>query len=220
MDPLFAQFNNPNNNFPGNPNFNPAAAAGMIAGILLCWLVVYYAVVVVVCLVHSKALSRVSPENRLMEPGRVWLALIPLFAGVWFPIMALETIWSLRREFEARGWHRRGDDYGRKMWITWQTIPLAGYLFIFIPLIGPFILLACGLAALVCFIIYLVQISGFGRQLADGGYDEDDYGDRPRSRSRRAADVDDEYEDDRPRNRRRDDDDYDDDEEDRPRRRR
>jgi hypothetical protein len=161
----------------------------------------------------SRALRRCRPRNRRMEPGQVWLNLIPCFNIVWIFITVTRLADSLRDEFDDRRLRADGD-FGRTLGITYNVLNLLGA----IPYIGAIF----SLAGLVCFILYWVKIAGYSRQLLEdsedryNSYDErDDEGDdrgykdregddRP---SRRRRYEDDEYED-RPR-RRRDDDEYD-----------
>lgn len=193
MPPLFAQVqNNANDEIP------PEALAVFI-GIMAVILVVALVIAIFFLLTLSKALSRCSPRNRTMEPGQVWLNLIPLFNIVWQFVTVNRVSESLSNEFYARGWDRRGgEDYGKSVGTTYcvmnviSLIPYCGGLF--------------GLIGLVCFIIYWVKVAGFSAKLAGraGAYD-DDYDDR------------DDRDDDRPR-RGRDRDDRDDDYDDRPQR--
>jgi len=60
-----------------------AAAAVALLGILCLILIVAIVIAIFYLLTLQKALSRVSPRNRLMEPGMVWLSLIPLFNIIW-----------------------------------------------------------------------------------------------------------------------------------------
>jgi hypothetical protein len=165
-----------------------------VGGILLVWLVL----AIFFLLTLHKALARCRPRNRTMEPGMVWLNLIPVFYLAWQFVTVLRVAESLRNEFRDRGWHRRGDNYSQGVGITTcimlilSCIPYCGAIFL--------------LVWLICFIIYWVQIAGYSSQLASGEFsaddrdedydNDDDDDDRPRrSRDRREDDDD----DDRPR---------------------
>jgi len=177
---------------------DPAAAAGLAVGILI-----FYAVIILIAigiqvmflLSMSKCFKAISPRNRQMQPGQVWLALIPLFGFVWTIIMILKLSDSLRDEYDDRG--IRGDgDFGKTLGIVY--------------IVSSFI---CGPVALITFIMYWIKVAGYSKQLLSrGGYaddDDEDEDDRPRKRRSRDDDDDD---DDRPRKRRRRDEDDDDDE--------
>lgn len=197
MLPLFAQVNRQQ---PGGP---PPDPGGMLA-VCGCYLVVFAVLLVVQVLFLrsvSRCLQQVRPRNREMEPGQVWLNLIPLFGAVWIILTVIRVSDSLRKEYDDRG--LRGDgDYGKTTGLVYT--------------IG---MLVCGLVGLVGWVMYWSKIAGYTRELeTDPGYGDDYEDDRPRRRSSRR---DDEYDDDdRPRNRRRDDDEYEEDDgDDRPRRR-
>src|SRR5262245_51980891 len=105
-----------------------------------------------------------------MEPGMVWLNLIPLFNVVWMFITATRLSESLRNEFYDRGWGRRTEDYGQGLGIATcalllaSNIPYAGCLFF--------------IGWIVCFIMYWLKIAGYSSQLAAGAADyRDDYDD-------------------------------------------
>lgn len=108
----------------------------------------------------SKALHRCHPSNRTMEPGMVWLNLIPLFGMVWMFVTYLRLSESLKNEFRDRGWHRRDEDYGQMLGVTASALVM-----------GSGALGYCGLpfviAGFVCWILYWVKIADFSRQLAE-----------------------------------------------------
>lgn len=142
----------------------------------------------------SKALGRCSPENRTMEPGMVWLNLIPCFGLIWIFITVTRMSESLGNEFYARRMDERGNDYGKSLGITYNALFLAGMI--------PYIGILFSLGGLVCWIMYWVKIAGFSSQLAassSSGYDDDDYDDRPRKRKKRRMiddyDDEDDYDD-------------------------
>ncbi len=117
----------------------------------------------------SRALRRCRPRNRRMEPGQVWLNLIPCFNIVWIFITVTRLADSLRDEFDDRRLRADGD-FGRTLGITYNVLNLLGA----IPYIGAIF----SMAGLVCFIIYWVKIAGYSRQLFEddeeryAGYDE------------------------------------------------
>src|SRR5688572_13284226 len=89
---------------------DPAAAELLGGGFLAMMLTVVcvalaigIAIAVFYCLTLSKALKQVRPGNRDMEPGQVWLVLIPFFNLYWNFKIASDIPSSLRREFRERG---------------------------------------------------------------------------------------------------------------------
>ena len=170
---LFAQAQNPNNNGDPPPEFVIALLV-FVGVVLLVWLVV--AICFLISL--SKALARCHPRNRTMEPGMVWLNLIPLFNLVWQFITVNRVAESLDNEFYDRGWDQRGEDYGRSIGTTSCVLNLLGCI--------PYCGMLFGIGALVCFIIYWVRIAGFSSQLASRPDDkyEDEYDDEGDERNR------------------------------------
>ena len=96
----------------------------------------------------QKALNRCSPECRAMQPGMVWLMLIPLFNIVWQFFIVLNMAKSLAAEFQKRG---IAED------------PSPGQTFGLVMCIGNLI---CGPVGLICWIIYWVKIAGYSSKIA------------------------------------------------------
>jgi hypothetical protein len=178
--PLFAQFQPQPNNGP------PDEFMAIFIGVVCVALVVGLVILILYLLTLSKALSRCRPANRTMEPGQVWLNLIPLFNIVWQFITVTRVAESLKNEFYDRGWDDRGD-FGKSVGTAYCVLNLAG----FVPFIGGLF----SLAGFVCFIIYWVKIAGHSKELAGDGGGYNDYDDRPRKRRSRDDDYDD-YDDD------------------------
>lgn len=100
-------------------------------------------------------LQAVAPQNRRMEPGLVFLMLIPLFNLFWNFWVVIKLRDSLQAEFTARS--LQGDGFGYGVGLAMSILYICGI----IPLLG---LLAL-LAALICWIIYWVKMAGYKRQL-------------------------------------------------------
>lgn len=183
MTALLAQANNNFNNGPFNGNDNEVLIVVLIVvGILL---VIGLIVTIFFLMMLSKTLSRCAPENRTMEPGMVWLNLIPCVSLVWQFITVSRVAESLDNEFYDRGWDQN-DDYGRSLGTTTCVLNLLGI----IPYIGGLF----SLGWLVCGIIYWVKIAGYSKQLAAGESFEgdDDEDERPRKKKKRRDEYDDE----------------------------
>jgi hypothetical protein len=184
---LFAQQNKFGQQPPPGGGGDAAAAAGFF--ILYMVAIGIFGVVMLVLQILflmslSKCLAAVSSRNRKMEPGQVWLNLIPFFNYVWLILTILRVSESLENEYESRG--LRGDgDFGKMMGIMY-------YVSMFV----------CFCVTPILLILYWMKIAGYTKALTEGGG-----GSRSRSRAR-----DDDYDDDddRPRRRRRDEDDEDD----------
>jgi len=73
----------------------------------------------------QNALCRVSPRNRLMEPGMVWLMLIPCFNIIWQFFIATRVPGSLRNEFRDRN-RDDGSDYGNGIGLARGILDIVG----------------------------------------------------------------------------------------------
>ena len=153
----------------GNPPPSPVEV-----GVALLF---YGAIIAVALTVHiffllslSRCFKQISPRNREMEPGQVWLNLIPVFGFVWMILTIIRLSSSLKNEYWDRGLREDGD-FGQ--------------------LIGIFYLVTgfCGCISFVLWIIYWVKIAGYTRTLMETAG-------RRRSRRQDEYDDDDDYRDD------------------------
>ncbi|MGA2908483.1 MAG: hypothetical protein ABSE36_12330 [Terracidiphilus sp.] len=105
----------------------------------------------------SRALEKCSPASRTMQPGMVWLMLIPFFGLIWnfFIVLALSN--SLGREFPARGVTQLDPEPGKSIGLPMCVCMACGI----IPLLG----VIASLIALVLWVVYWVKIAGFSRLL-------------------------------------------------------
>lgn len=108
----------------------------------------------------QRVLNRVRPENRRIEPGRVYLNLIPVFNVVWAPATVVLVAESLRNEYRARGLDSPDEDYGRSLGVTLLTLLATGILFYPAFLTYP--------AALVVWVLYWVRVNRHARELKTG----------------------------------------------------
>ncbi len=176
----------------GNANAQPGLG-GQEMLVIFC----FYGVAIAVGLVIqcfflntlSKCFKEIAPCNRSMEPGKVWLCLIPLFGTVWIFLVVLKLAESLEKEYRSRGLHGDGD-FGKKN----------GLIYLILSIIGCCI-------GLIFWIMYWMQIAGYTKELREGvgsrgrdrgGETEDEY------RERRSRQSDDGAEDERKPRRRRD----------------
>jgi hypothetical protein len=138
-------------------NLSDMAVLSAIGGVLAFFLLFWLVVTIFFLLTLQKALSRVAPERRTMNPPMVWLALIPLFSVVWnfFVVIALSK--SLGAELTARNIPHEAEP-GKLIGLIWAGLTAA----CLIPGIG-FLL---GIPALVMWIIYWVKIAGFSSKIA------------------------------------------------------
>lgn len=105
-------------------------------------------------------LRRVSPEHRRMEPGQVWLNLVPIFNLVWATVTVERVAESLRSEFRERGMDGPSESYGRGL--TLLGLLASGVLFYPAFVTYP---IALGYA-----IAYWRQLNGYAERLKPGAY--------------------------------------------------
>jgi len=143
------------NDFDGFGLFAGIAALGVLTVILLGVL----AAVIFYLLTMQKALNRCSPANRTLEPGMVWLQLIPVFGMVWSFIVVLKTSESLGAELRHRGITGMESSPGRGVGLASCILSAWVSLVGWMPYIGQFMSSLPGLAGIVCWIVYWVRIS-------------------------------------------------------------
>ena len=102
-------------------------------------------------------LKRISAENRVVEPGNVWLMLIPIFNLVYAFILYPKISESIKNEFLKRGLSDSGD-FGKSLGTAMAVLGLCG----FIPVLGGF----DSIAILVIWIIYWVKMSEYKSKLS------------------------------------------------------
>ena len=158
---LFAQMRGP----VGGESFNQGPDETFFA-FLIIFIVIAFAIGLTVQIFYlltlSRCYSRISPRHRRMEPGQVWLNLIPIFGVIWIFFTTIRLADSLSNEYRER--RLRGDgDFGRSLGITYPILFLASAL----PCIGGFV----ALGGMVCWIMYWVKIAGYSRQLLEDNSD-------------------------------------------------
>jgi hypothetical protein len=108
----------------------------------------------------TRILSRISPENRRMEPGEVWVNLVPVVNLVW-PIVTVERVGeSIRAELAARNRVKKKDAFGKTSGLI--ALVLVGVVFLFIPagvVTLPF--------AFLYGVVYWVQLNGYAKRMTE-----------------------------------------------------
>ena len=146
--------------FLAQADVTSAQAAAMKAGFaigLLIGCAIFLIPFIFYLLTLQKALNRCSPENRAMNPGMVWLTLIPLFGLVWQFFVVINVAKSLGAEFQKRGMAEEPQP-GKTLGLVTCILSCCGII--------PFLGILCSLGALVCWIIYWVKIAGYSAKLA------------------------------------------------------
>ncbi|MCW3071580.1 MAG: hypothetical protein JWO44_1470 [Bacteroidetes bacterium] len=129
-----------------------AIAIAVIAGILIGLIpMIFY------LLTLQNTLNEVSPHNRQMPPGQVWLMLIPFFGMVWQFIVVNRIADSLRAECTERNIPMEEERPGASIGLAYCILFCCGI----IPILGSL----ASIAGLVCWIIYWIRIAGYKTKL-------------------------------------------------------
>lgn len=149
-----------------------AGIIGVVIAVMIGVLLVLLVVAVFYLLTLQTALSRVAPHNRKMEPGMVWLSLIPCVNIVWQFFIAIQVPDSLKAEFQERG-RDDGSDYGKSIALTNCILGLATGVVTSVRATSPeMAMLAHGLnlvaaaVQLTLFIMFWVKIANYSAVLA------------------------------------------------------
>ena len=122
--------------------------AGVIA---ILFLLAFLAVVVFFILTQQWTLQAISPENRKMPPGYVWLQLIPVFNFYWQFIIVTRISESIALEYERLSIEKKETYPTRAIGMTTWVI----YFITFIPVVKS----VASLAWIICCIIYWVMMN-------------------------------------------------------------
>jgi hypothetical protein len=134
--------------------------AAMLGGGCLIFVLLGLAVAIAVAIFYiltiQKALNLVGERHRKMEPGMVWLMLIPLFNLVWHFFVVKNVSESIKSWAAENG----------------QSVGDAGYTIGLVACIAnccgliPLVNVLAGPAGLVCFIIWWVKVAGFNKLMS------------------------------------------------------
>lgn len=106
----------------------------------------------------QNTLEKISPENRTMPPGNVWLILIPIFGMAWQFVVVNNMATSLAAEFKSRGITVDEPRPGYSIGIA--------YCILLLTTIIPFLGFLAGIGGFVCWIIYWVKINDYKLKLS------------------------------------------------------
>jgi hypothetical protein len=105
----------------------------------------------------SGVLRKCSPSSRTMQPGMVWLLLVPLVSLIWNFLVVIAIADSLRNEFKLRNVPIEDPDPGKSIGIA---MAVCGACCV-IPLVN----ILAGLAGCVLWIVYWIKIADYSRRL-------------------------------------------------------
>ena len=126
----------------------------MVAGLIF---VIILTVQIFYILTLSRALGKCSPPARTMEPGMVWLLLIPLVGIVWHFLVVFALSNSLGNELRARGILNGPPEPGKSIGLAFSICWACS--------VVPLVNLPSMPAALILGILYWVKIAEFSRVL-------------------------------------------------------
>ncbi|HWB27088.1 MAG TPA: hypothetical protein VG738_16510 [Chitinophagaceae bacterium] len=129
---------------------------------LLLVVIIFYGIcllpVIFYLITLQKALQTVSRENRKLEPGLVWLLLIPVFNAIWMFFVADGIGTGFQREFEKYGMatsEKPTYNLGLTLAILWCCC--------IIPVLNIF----AGLGGFVIWIIYWIKVNEVKNELVN-----------------------------------------------------
>lgn len=149
-------------------------------GLIVVFLVLGWLVAMIFFLIaQQNTLKAIKPQNRRMQPGEVWLQLIPLFNLVWQFIVVARVSDSIRNEINDRTVNSFlgiadpvfANDLTRRptydMGLTFCILSLCGC----IPLLGGI----ASMAGIVCWIIYWTQVVAYKNKFLNNPVNTHDY---------------------------------------------
>lgn len=101
----------------------------------------------------QSTLNLVKFENRKMQPGQVWLIIIPLFGIIWQFIVVNAIADSLRLEFQQRNINVDEERPGSGIGLAYCILQACTLV--------PFVNFLTALPSFICWIIYWVKISNY-----------------------------------------------------------
>jgi hypothetical protein len=128
-------------------------------------LVLFFVPMIFFLIAQQNTLKSIKPQNRRMEPGEVWLQLIPVFNLIWQFIVVGKISDSIRNEINDRNLNSFlgiadpvfANDLTRRptydIGLTFCILSLCGC----IPLLGGI----ASIAGIVCWIIYWTQLVSY-----------------------------------------------------------
>lgn len=134
---------------------NSAVLMAFIIGILV-FFAIWLTITILFCLTLQNTLKAITPRNRRMRPGQVWLMLIPLFDLVWAFICVQNISDSIQAEYHERNIPvepRPTYNIG----LAWAILRCIS----FIPLLG----YLSSLASFICWIIYWLKTSEYKKSI-------------------------------------------------------
>jgi len=102
-------------------------------------------------------LNACSAENRKMEPGMVWLGMIPYFGLGWTFYAIIMIRDTLKLEFHRRNLQTNSPEFDFPLGLTASILLVCSYVLWWVPIIGVLV----GIAAIVVIVIYLLKLKEY-----------------------------------------------------------
>ena len=139
-----------------------------MAALQFLFLLLLIVPVVLFLVTQQNTLKSIHPQNRSMQPGEVWLQLIPLFGLIWQFVVVSRLATSLRNEMASRtttfSFETEPAPVAADLPKPTYAIGMAYCILICCSLL-PMINLLASVPAMVCWIIYWVKLNEYKNQL-------------------------------------------------------
>ena len=147
--------------------------------ILIIVLAIFLVPMILFLLTQQNTLKAIRPDNRRIQPGEVWLQLIPVFNLIWQFIVVGRISDSIRNEINDRNLNSFlgiadpvfANDHTKRptydMGLTFCILSLCGC----IPLLGGI----ASIAGIVCWIIYWTQIVAYKNKFLNNPLSNQDF---------------------------------------------
>lgn len=129
----------------------------IILGVFIAIICVFIVPYIIYLTTLQATFKEVTPENRMMPPGQVWLLLIPVFGTIWNFVVIARMSESLAKEFNSRGITPDDPKPGYTIGLVMSILVIGSV----VPILGSL----SSVGAIVCWIIYWVKIAGYKNQL-------------------------------------------------------
>jgi hypothetical protein len=142
---------------------SPSALLGVLL-ILIVLIVALVVVEILYILALRRALGKCSPTSRTMDPGMVWLLIVPVVGQVWNFFVVLNIAKSLGNEFRLRGIPTPDPEPGKMIGLAMSVCGVVALIPKLLPSVAA-IALPAALAHLFLWIYYWTKINGYSRML-------------------------------------------------------
>lgn len=145
---------------------NPVGGAAILMTVLLIILILS----LISCIPYifflrtlNKTLKIINPKNRKLDPGSVWLLLIPIFYLGWNFVVISGISKSLKLELKDKNIQLEEDNPGYYLGLAYSIICCCLILIMWIPFIN---ILMC-ISYIIIFILYWVKINNYKNELEE-----------------------------------------------------